>query len=178
METQDLDRLLASYFGPLKDSVEANKVEHKEIHGGDAFTYDDVVTGAAAFDYLLTVPNTTLWPNLGYDIESGGAGYTLELFEASDKTGTTGQTLVNRNRNSATAATMTIHKGTSGGSTDGTRIMWRVSGTTTAGGKIGGSSKDGTERILKQATKYILRITPLASNTTSVRINWYEHINA
>lgn len=34
------------------------------------------------------------------------------------------------------------------------------------------------EKILKQGTKYILRITSgTADNLTNVQIDWYEHIN-
>jgi len=149
--------------------------EHHEIHDGSSFWYDDVVTGSAAIDYLITTPDTTKFVHFGYDIESAGAGYVMALYEATDKDGTTLQTAYNRNRNVGTAPTATIHKAVSGGTTDGTRIMWHSTGTTAAGGKVGGASRDATERILLRNTKYIIRLTPLASNTISTRINWYEH---
>ena len=149
--------------------------EHHEIHAGSSFWYDDVVTGSAAVNYVLTTPNSTDEVHFGYDIDSSNAGYTLEIFEAGDRVPTTAQTAYNRNREIGTAPTATIHKAFTDGATDGTRIVWHVSGTTAAGGKVGGSTADGTERVLAINTQYIIRITPLASNTFSLRINWYEH---
>ncbi len=148
---------------------------HHEIHAGSSFAYNDVVTlgSGAAQDYLLTVPDTAKWPHLGYEID-GLYGVTLELFEATDKSGTTIQTAYNRN--SAVTPTMTIHKGTSGGTTDGTRIAWRKSGSGTSAGKLAATVHDTDERMLKRDTKYILRITSAAaSNDVSVRFDWYEH---
>jgi len=176
-------QMLVTPYGPYDQfaqdaSTEATttiEYEHHEIHAGSSFWYDDVVTGSGVIDYLITTPDTTKFLHFGYEVESGGAGYTLELYEATNKGGTTLQTAYNRSRNIGTAPTATIHKGLTGGDTDGTRIMWHTSGTTTAGGKVGGSSKDATERVLLRNTKYIFRLTPLASNTISTRLNWYEH---
>lgn len=149
--------------------------EHHEIHDGSSFWYDDVVTGSAAINYVLTTPNSTKEVHFGYAIDSSSAGYTLEMFEGGDRVPTTAQTAYNRNRVIATAPTATIHKAFTAGATDGTRIVWHVVGTTAAGGKVGGASADATERVLAIDTQYIIRITPLASNTVSLRINWYEH---
>ena len=157
------------------NALETIEYEHHEIHAGSSFWYDDVVTGSAAVNYVLTTPNSTDEVHFGYDIDSSNAGYTLEIFEAGDRVPTTAQTAYNRHREIATAPTMTIHKAFTDGSTDGTRIVWHVSGTTTAGGKVGGSSADASERVLALNTQYIIRITPLASNTFSLRIYWYEH---
>lgn len=150
---------------------------HHEIHAGKSFWYDDVVTlgSAATQDYIITVANTTVFHHFGYEIE-GSLGITLELFEGTDRNGTTLQTSYNRNRNSSNTPTLTIHKDQTGGSTDGTRILWHKSGTSISGGKVSGTSKDSTERILKNNTKYLMRITSAgASNDVAVRLNWYEH---
>jgi hypothetical protein len=151
---------------------------HHEIHDGTMFSYDDVITlgSGATQDYVITVPDTTTWPHLAFDIESCDGGMTFELYEGTDKVGTTLQTTYNRNRNSATTATTTIHKGQSGGTTDGTRIGWRSSGTGAAGGKVSGQVGEATERVMKRNTKYIVRITSkAASNVVSVRFMFYEH---
>lgn len=153
---------------------------HHEIHSGTAFWYDDVIqlASAATQDYLITVPNTTLWPHFGYVVESTAGGVTVELYEGADKSGTTEQTIRNRDRNSATTATTTVHKGQTGAGTEGTRILWRTSGTGAAAGRVAGNVGEGTERVLKQNTKYIFRVTSKANtNDIGITFNWYEHSN-
>jgi hypothetical protein len=148
--------------------------EHHQIHAGTSFYYDDLITLGAGVtqDYLITADS--LKSHWGYLID-GAFGITIELFEATDKTGTTLQTAYNRNRNSSITPTTTTHKGISGGTTDGTRIVWRRSGTGAVGGKLSGTSTDASERILKMGTKYILRITSAAvNNEIALQLNWYE----
>lgn len=150
---------------------------HFEIHEGDSYWFHEVVTlgSGATQDYLLTVPDTTKWPHFGYQVEAS-FGVTVELYEGADRTGTSAQTTYNRQRNSGNTAGLTIHKGTSGGTTDGTKIVWRKSGTGTAGGKLAGFVGSGSERVLKQNTKYVLRLTSAAaSNDVSLELDWYEH---
>lgn len=151
---------------------------HHEIHDGTSFWVDDVVQvdNAATQDYLITTPDTTKYAHWGYEVNGTVGGITIELFEAADRTGTTALTLLNRNRNSATTATLAIHRGQSGGTTDGTRILWATDGTGTAAGKESGKVGEGTERVLKRNTKYIFRITSKVNdNDIAVRFNWYEH---
>jgi len=68
-----------------------------------------------------------------------------------------------------------MHRGHSAGSTDGTQIVTRRSGTKS----IGTSTADATERIMKQNTKYIFRVTNLSTTTNNVSLRWfwYEHTN-
>lgn len=151
--------------------------EHFEIHEGDSYNWSEVITlgSAATQDYLITVANTTKWPHFSYVIE-GSFGIRIDLYEGADRTGTTLQTTFNRQRNSLNTAAMTIHKGHSGGTTDGTLIYSHKSGTGAAGGKLSGSSSEASERILAQNTKYILRVTSAAaSNDIALSLNWYEH---
>lgn len=157
--------------------VESLAFEHREIHEGDAFSWSEVITlgSAATQDYLITVADNEDWPHFAYAVDAS-FGVTVDLYEGADRTGTTIQTAYNRNRNSANTAGMTIHKGHSSGTTDGTRIFTAKSGTGAAGGRLSGSSAEATERILKQNTKYIFRVTSAAaSNDISIRFNWYEH---
>ena len=157
--------------------VTAISFEHFELHEGDSFHFSEVITlgSAATQNYLLTVADTTKWPHFSYYIE-GSYGVTVELYEGADRAGTAAQTAYDRNRNTDNTPGMTIHKGTSGGTTDGTRIVWLKSGTGTAGGRQSGTSGEATERILKQNTKYLFRITSAAaSNDITVAFNWYEH---
>jgi hypothetical protein len=150
---------------------------HHEIHDGNAFRYNDPITlaSAATQDYLLTVADTTKWPHYTFSVD-GTAITTVEVFEGSDRTGTTLQSVFNANRNSATTAGMTIHKGTSGGTTDGDSIFKYSSGTSSGSTKMEGVAAYDGERMLKQNTKYIIRITSGTNgNLINLRSEWYEH---
>lgn len=149
-----------------------------KIHIGKSFTYRDTIEldSTDIQNYLITTPDTTEWAHIGYEIDSN-LKVTFELFEATDKTGTTLQTTVfNRNRNSSLEPTTIIHKDISGGTTDGTLLSSRTSGSASAAAKMIVQIGDVQERVLKQNTKYIFRITSGAnSNVISARFSWYEH---
>lgn len=149
---------------------------HYEIHAGHSFYYHDVIQLAAAGtqDYLLTVP-AGCRPHWDYTVE-GIYGVTVELYEGTGKTqSASAQATFNRDRNSATAAALVVKKGTNGGSGDGTRVLWRKSGSGTSQGRVAGSSAEHRERILKADTAYILRITSAANtNDISLDLGWYE----
>jgi hypothetical protein len=151
---------------------------HHEIHDGHAYMYHDVIDSLASGvvqDYLITTANSAAWLHISHDVEFAGAG-TVEIFEGGDRVGTTAQTLYNRDRNNLTAATSTIHKGTSGGTVDGTRIVYWKGGATQS--KNSATHGTASEKILKPNTKYILRVTSRAeANIVSVSIGWYEHAN-
>ena len=151
--------------------------EHHEVHAGSAFRYADSITlaAAAAQDYVLTVPNTTKWPHFQFSVD-GTAITTVEVFRATDRTGTTLQSTFNANENSTTTAGLTIHKGSSGGTTDGTSIYKYSSGTSSGASKMDGIAAYSSERVLKQNTKYILRITSGTNgNLCNIHCEWYEH---
>lgn len=157
--------------------VAAVAFEHYELHQGDAYSYSDVITlgSAGTQDYLLTVADDAEIPHFSYTVE-GIYGITVELYEGADRTGTTAQDSFNRNRNHPDASTLAIHKGTSGGTTDGTRIMWKKSGSGPTGGKLSGHSSAATELVLARDTKYLFRVTSAAaSNDISVELNYYLH---
>jgi hypothetical protein len=149
---------------------------HHQVHDGKHFVYTDAVTLAnlGTQDYMITTPNTTTWAHMNFNLD-GSAITQWQLYEASDKTGTTLQTVGNNNRNSDNAATVTIHKGTSGGTTDGTQIHIYKSGSSSAIARTGTDAGNNEEIILRQNTKYILRVTSGTNdNLTNVRLEWYE----
>ena len=161
------------------NSIQTIDYEHHEIHAGSHFFYTDSVEldSAATQVYMITTPNTTKWAHMTF-LASGSAITTIQIYEAGDRTGTTGQTLYNSDRNSLTASVLTIHKGISTGSTDGTLIWQRKSGSATAQSRTGAEATRGGELILKQNTKYILRITSGTNdNLTNLQLEWYEHTN-
>lgn len=170
-----------TYQVPLIDVITHKLIAidevHNEIHDGDTFRYFDAVTinSGSSQDYLITTPNTKKWAHFLFLVD-GTAITTISLYEATDKTGTTGQTIFNANRNSSTTATVTVDKGTSGGTTDGTLLFTYSSGTAT--GSVGktGADTHNDEWILKQNTKYILRIASgTAGNLCNLSLSWYEH---
>jgi hypothetical protein len=165
---------------PVTRTLQTVDYAHHEIHSGSHFFYADAAElgSAATQDYLITTPNTTRWAHMLFFLD-GSAITQWQLFEGADKDGTTPQTVVNSNRNSLTAATTLIHKGTAGGTTDGTQILIYKGGSATGTSRQSGTNtRNDGETILKQNTKYILRVTSgTASNLTNVRLEWYEHVN-
>lgn len=161
------------------NTIQTIEYAHHEIHTGSHFMYTDCLTlaNAGTQDYLLTTPNTTKWSHMSFQYE-GSAITALDIYEGTDKTGTTIQNIFNNNRNSATTSVNTIYKGTSGGTTDGTKIWCHKSGSTTNQSISGASSEQATEIILKQNTKYIFRLTSGTNdNLVNLNLEWYEHTN-
>ena len=172
-----------SYFGITKDgaTLAATTVDyaHHEIHEGDSFMYQDVVTLASSGSqaYMITTGSTTKWAHFGRDMECIGP-MTVELYEGGDRSGSVVQTTWNRDRNSSTSPVVVIHKGVTGGSTDGTRIRWWQGGVASVKTQFGGKLGEGGEVILKQSTKYIYKLTSgMADNITNIIFDWYEHVN-
>lgn len=149
---------------------------HHEIHAGHSYFYADAVTlGVASQDYLITTPNSTPYAHM--IIHADGTEVTsFSIYEAGDRAGTTGQTIYNSNRNSATASVLTIHKGTSGGTTDGTLVSYYASGSAHGSSAQSATITFSNEIILKKNTKYIFRTTSgTAGNLCNIRFSWYEH---
>ena len=172
-----------SYFGITKDGTTLATVcidyVHHEIHDSKLFTYQDVITLASSgsMSYMITTGSTTKWAHFGYDMECIGP-MTIEVYEGSDRSGSVVQTTWNRNRNSSASAVTVIHKGVTGGSTDGTRIRWWQGGVANNKTQFGGAPGSFREIILKQNTKYELKLlSGMADNITSIHFNWYEHTN-
>jgi hypothetical protein len=175
---------LSSSLNPLVDSFAPSYISideaHHEIHDGDSYFFQDPISlnNGVAQDYLITTPNDTDWHHWRFAIDFLFVTQ-LQLFEGADRTGTTLQSIQKSNRNSANTSAMTIHKGTSGGTTDGTLIFPYKSGLSTGSGAnhitSGGGLSGRSEIILKQNTKYILRITSSTdSNLINVGFDWYE----
>lgn len=153
--------------------------EHHEIHAGSHFIfydYDADVDTAAPKYYRLTTPNTTKWVHMKFGLQSEGAG-TWQLFEnpTVNAAGTTA-TAINNNRNSLTAAGLTVAFDATS-TADGTQIkVWRTGTGTTGPSRAGTESRSAVELILKQNEDYFLKFTPDADNAkTKVEMYWYEH---
>ena len=169
--------LAKDHYDTLTRAVNIIPYQHHEIHSGSHFLYTDCVElgSAGVQDYLITTPNTTKWSHLSWEID-GSAITDVKVFRATDKTGTTLQTIFNNNENSATVSGMTIHKAVTGWATDWVQIRCHKSGAALWASRSGASSEQASEIILKQNTKYIIRITSwTAANLTNIGLSWYEH---
>lgn len=171
-------------FQPLRLDKATNTLQvldysHHEIHAGSHYFVTDYQTigSASSVDWLITTPDTTSWAHLTFEVQ-GSAVTTTVLYEGTDRTGSTGLSEINNDRNSVNVAAVTVHRGVAGGTTDGTAIWQQSGGSATAQFRGGTTTGEASEIILKQNTKYILRVTSgTAGNICSVKIRWYEHTN-
>jgi hypothetical protein len=109
---------------------------------------------------------------------TGSAITQVLVYEGGDRTGTTAQTIFNSNRNSSNTSVLVIHKDISAGTTDGTLIWQLKSGAATAQSRTPASAQRSHEKILKQNTKYLIKIiSGTNDNLTNLQLNWYEHTN-
>jgi hypothetical protein len=163
----------------FSQAVPVIEAAHHFVHSGEVFRYQDAATigSGSSQDYLITTPNATPYGHLLLHID-GTAITSFYLFEAADRSGTTPQTVLNANRNSATAAAITVHKGTSGGTTDGTQLIYYASGSAQGSSKSPAALNFNSEWILKINTKYIVRIASGTSgNLCNIMLEWYEHVS-
>lgn len=148
---------------------------HHEIHEWSHYFYTDCLTLASGTsqDYLFTT--TTKYNHMSFSFE-GAAITTVDVYEWSDKTGTTIQTIFNNYRNSTNTSVNTLHKWTSGWTTDWTKIWCHSAWSSTgASSQVWVSSSQNNEIILKLNTKYIFRITSWTNdNRVNIKLNWYE----
>ena len=154
---------------------------HHEIHAGSHFTYteyDGDLDNLAVIEILITTPDTTKWAHMIAAI-TGALSTTVEFYETCTHTAGAAKTAYNNNRNSATANTTTLAV-SNDDNADGTPIYSVQFGISTGGGASGvsggGSLRADGEYMLKQNTKYLLRVTSNAdNNVVSVMLGWYEH---
>jgi len=168
-------------YGPSIDPATRALVvidfEHHEIHDGDHFFYTDLNTlgSAGTVAYLLTVPVTSKSIHMTFSA-TGSAITQVDLYEDSDRVGTTVQTARNSDRNSSNVSELVIHKAVSAGTTDGTLIWTMKSGSTGGSSRQGMTAGRSSEIILKNNTKYLLVFTSgTADNLTNLQLEWYLH---
>ncbi len=152
---------------------------HHEIHSGSSFTscHKADVANGANLDILVVTPNTTKWSHLTYELEVE-AETDVNIYEAPTASNNgTPLAVFNRDRNSSkTAGTTVFHTPTIAGGSEGTLIRcWHLG----SGKTFGGGDRGTHEIILKQNTKYLIRLTnaTTGNNYMSVKVDWYEHTN-
>lgn len=155
---------------------------HSHIHSGHRFFYSELVTLALAAvrDILLVTPDTINWAHFTELSIAGNKETNVKVYEGTTTSADgTGLTEINRNRNSATVSTTVLtHTPTI---TDVGALIFEVQfgeATGPASSRAGGAGATRQEVILKQNTKYLIRITSAANdNDISNFFDWYEHTN-
>jgi len=154
--------------------------EHHEIHCGDSFVTSRVVDlgNGASDDLLIVVPNEAgtgqsqilyhLLANIDVETES-----LVYLYEGPTTSANGTQiTSYNRERNSALTAGMSVYYGPTVSAT-GTQLQVAHLGS----GRLVGRSGRSEEFVLKNNTKYLLRVTNLTANNNYIswELNHYRH---
>ena len=154
--------------------------EHHEIHAGSGFFHTGSATLAAnaSTSYVIQTPDTTKWAHLTF-AATGSAITTVDIYESVDLTGTGAkQTIYNSDRNSSATSGLEIWDAIAPGTVGGTLIWTRSSGGATQQSRVGMSAEHNAEIILKQNTRYMIRITSGTNdNLTNLHMVWYEHQN-
>lgn len=151
---------------------------HSHIHHGDSFVVTDVQNlSTTTVKWMVTTPNVTRWAHMLIDIDCTGEMQIL-ITEGADRIGTTTLISHNRNRNNTTTnAGLVIHRGTSGGTTDGATALWTHRSGASSLGALAASPGQarGEEFVLKQNTKYVIAVTTYANVYVTFDLDWYEH---
>ena len=177
------------------NAMETIEYEHHEVHSGSSFTchYDNEVTNIGEMTVIaFNTPDTTKWVHLIAAVGSTGACYVGIYEDTSiDVDEGTQLTIYNRNRNSATTATVTsietapvANKATS--FNEGQAAAANITLTTElernylgAGERktVGGSGRASQEWVLEQAQQYCVMLYSLTADTVThnITLDWYEH---
>lgn len=148
---------------------------HCEIHEGGAFTCSKTqdTTNGANFDFILITPNSSLQLHFTYEIDVEGESDFTIYEDAVTGTGTT-LAIFNRNRNSATTSSAIVQTNPVTVTTGTTLLRQFHVGSNQ---QFGGGDRPTHEIILKQNTKYLIRLmnATALNNYMAVKLDWYEH---
>lgn len=149
--------------------------EHHKIHEGDHFTcaFPKTLGVSTISNMLIVTPDTTKWAHLIFWVISDSA-VTVSLYEAPDYSGGAAQACFNNNRNNTktTGLTFTTDATDDGGGL-GTLLFQAKAGANNRAGII----SRGDEFVLKQNTKYLVKIDGANGDVTTTVLDHYEHVN-
>lgn len=176
-------------------AMETITYSHHEIHGGSSFTchYNNDVTNIGEMTVIaFNTPNTTKWVHVVVEYESSAASY-FAIYEnpSIDDDEGTQLTIYNRNRNSATAATVTsietvpvANKATSyneaqaaGANITTTTELARAYLGSGERKSVGAGGRGITEFVLDQNQQYAFMLVATTNDdcTHNLTLDWYEH---
>ncbi len=152
------------------------------LYQGYGYTFTDLQNvNATTQDWMVTTPNsgTDKKVHLIFDVEGTGE-IKFDLYEGADRNGSTELSSYNTNRNSLSDTDTVVHRGTSGGSTDGTVIFTKRMGST--GGFFGSVAAIGTDRgtnawIFKPGTKYLFKVETFGDIYVTLHLEWFEFVS-
>lgn len=177
-----------SYSTVLTDSLFVGALvtiptDHHEIHGGGSYVASrSVDLGNGASDtVLIIVPDDDtkryhMVTSYGAELESHFDAYEGATLSATTSATGTPLTSFNRNRNSSNTSALGIYfspvLASVGG--DGTKILEKHAGS---GKQVGSETRGNDEIILKNNTKYVLRLTnsTTSNNYVNWELNYYIH---
>jgi len=149
---------------------------HLKVHSGEHYAVRNyaAVAKAGTRDVLMVTPNTTKWAHMVIGIKTSAAPIVVTLYEATT-TSADGSLdgARNRNRNFADNNTTLIYNNPTVTNV-GTLLYTYYIGT---GKGVGDEARDVEEIVLKQNTKYLLRMVEqnLGATVVGWTMNWYEH---
>jgi hypothetical protein len=155
--------------------------EHHEVHNNNLYMVSDYATvdDGNTRELLIETPDSLEWAHFTFEV-IGTYETTVQFYEATTKTTGTSMTEINHNRNSSNTTNVVVTH-TPGSSGDGSLIFQAKFGGDTGpamAGGIRGNIRPEQELMLKQNTKYLLRITSgTDSNNITTLMGWYDHAN-
>lgn len=153
-------------------------LSHHRIHEGRMFTLTTTVTGLLAGIpkyYFGTSPPIQISTAHVIFIITVNPGAIFELFESAEASGGTQLFSVNNDRNNPVLATGSFFEDPVVTSEGTTKLWEEIIGSPTVGGTGGPNFRDEDEIVTASATNYLLKIVPLANNTSiSIEIPAYS----
>lgn len=159
-------------------SVNTVDYAHHELHSGTRYMVRDYVTlgNGADEDILIITPATTAWAHLTFTFLANDGESIVSFYEAPTVSANgTLANVKNRNRNASDISTTLVYTGPTV-TTTGTLLEKTIHGS---GKDYGGGARDAEERVLKQNTRYLLRLhnNTVSNNNVNFTLDWYEHTN-
>lgn len=161
------------------NSLKTIDYSHAELHSGSHYFSRgyELLSKNGVKDILIVTPNTTKWSHMVIGVEGISSTLVVGLYEdVTTSSDGLRDNEGNRNRNYPNDNTTFIYYNPT--ITDsGNLLAENIFGA--GKNSNGGGSRDTEEIILKQNTKYLLRITEQNLDSTYINwiIDWYEHTN-
>ena len=160
------------------NSIQVIDYAHHEIHAGSHFKAGFQDTSMATNDtitLLFVTPNTTKWAHWVLVGQATGSAIIQIYEDTTTSNDGTAVTRWNRNRNSLTDSTTLVYH-TPTVTADGTKIVEKWIGSEGFKEDTGGEARGDSEFILKQNTKYLIRLTAVSNGIKgAIGGDWYEH---
>ena len=151
---------------------------HYEIHEGEHYKagFQDIsMDDDDIIELIFVTSNTTTWDHWVLVAQSTGAVYIDVYEDVVTSSDGTPVVVYNRNRNSLKVSNTSVYKNPVITS-NGTKISTRWLGSEGFKEDTGASERGESELILKQNTKYLVRLTAISDGIVgAIGGDWYEH---